>query len=56
MSPLAVPELSDPDTDDFVTSTLEDLKSRKEDVPSPRRRGRLRELLRPQANGDQDAW
>ena len=55
MSPIAVPDLSDQETDEFVASTLEELKPRTE-VPSPRRRGKLRELLRPQANGDQDAW
>lgn len=56
MSPVATPELSDTEVDRFVASALDEVSTPVEALPSPERRRRLREILRPKANGDQDAW
>ena len=56
VSPTTIPDLSDPAADRRITETLEGLatdQSAKLDAPSRRR---LREILMPQANGDQDTW
>jgi hypothetical protein len=56
MSPIAVSDFSDPATDSRVADLLDGLAADTLVVPDTSRRRRLRELLRPEANGDQDTW
>ena len=49
------PTLSTPEVDQRVTDALGRVDQSAQ-LPSARRRRRLRDLLRPEANGDQDTW
>ena len=56
MSPTTVPDLSSPEVDERVADTIEGLATEPVTLPDDRQRRRLREILDPQANGDQDTW
>lgn len=57
MSPVVTPELADEESTTAIDAMLVDLQqpSPKSSV-TPTRRRRLRDLLSPKANGDQDSW
>lgn len=58
MSPVAIPELSDQTTDAALRAALSQVESKPTNAKTltPGRKQRLRELLKPQANGEQDTW
>lgn len=57
MSPVETPELADEESGAVIDAMLDDLqKPATHGRVGKAKRRRLRDLLSPQANGDQDSW
>ena len=56
MPTTTLPDLMDDTTEAEIESALARVRSSEAPPVSPAKRRRLRELLSPKANGDQDTW
>ncbi len=56
MIPNAIPNLSNPMADHEVDEILESQSTAPHQLPEPDRLRKVRELVSPQMNGDQDVW